>query len=54
MECITCDSILTDYTTQDWNGKGGHCDTCSEYLADASLMREQGREQQSIDNYRNN
>jgi hypothetical protein len=44
-ECVLCPAILSDWNTQDWGGKGGHCDKCSEQLADASLAREEAREE---------
>jgi hypothetical protein len=44
-ECIHCDRLLTKEATQDWGGKGGVCDNCSEQLADSSLMREQALEE---------
>jgi hypothetical protein len=53
-DCELCPAILTDWNTGDWEGQGGNCDNCNWELADGSLAREQGREQQQIDNYRNN
>ena len=53
-ECVMCPAILSDWNTQDWGGKGGVCDKCSEQQADASLTRQEGLDQQQIDNYRNN
>ena len=53
-ECELCPTILQDYNTSDWEGQGGNCDKCNEMLADSSLARQEGLDQQQIDNYRNN
>lgn len=44
-ECELCPAILQDYNTSDWDGQGGNCDNCNEQLADASLAREEAREE---------
>ena len=44
-ECELCPTILEDYNTSDWDGQGGNCDNCNEQLADASLAREEAREE---------
>ena len=40
MECELCPAILSDWNTSDWDGEGGNCDKCNEYLADASLRKQ--------------